>query len=96
MREKADANALFSGRLCPQYLLLGYRRILVLWRSGRRIPPPAAICLHRSITCRAEQHKHQKTNNFYGSRNISGTTPALRFVAPCSTSQFVARLLKDL
>jgi hypothetical protein len=96
MREKADANALFSGRHVPPVLAFGIPPHSCAVRSGRRIPPPAAISLHRSITCRAEQHKHQKTNNFYGSRNISGTTPALHFVAPCSTSQFVARLLKDL
>jgi hypothetical protein len=29
---------MFSGGMCPQYLFLRYRRILVLWRSGRRIP----------------------------------------------------------
>jgi hypothetical protein len=49
MREKADANALFSGRLCPQYLLLGYRRILVLCVPAAVFHlQPQFLCIDRS------------------------------------------------
>ncbi len=51
------------------------------------------LCIDRS-PAEAKHPKHQKQSTFAASGNTSGMTPALRFVARCSTSPFVARYAK--
>jgi hypothetical protein len=61
--------------LCPQYLLLGCR---IFVHSGRRIPTPAAISLHRSITCKSRTTQASKNKQLLWQqkhlRYNSGTT----------------------